>query len=383
MHPVFTLLLVGAIVSALLFASPQFRARLAVWRQYRQEEKSTRHERRPPRRHVESYHRAIVAQKAGVQDGSAAGTATLPPDQRETAAQVVQAQDAYIDDRTWADLDLDEVFNELDHTKSRPGQQYLRHVLRTPQTPDALDHLNAAVEEIRGNEQLAKKVRSALSGLDDPRASYLVDLIFGDLPDRPALWWVFPLLTLGAAGLMFGAFFDPRALIGLVAVSAVNICIQVLYRPRVEALIPAIHEVSAFLQAARVLETPRLGTLQHEQAMLAQGDIRLTRLDVLTRWLKFEPSEEANQIVASLYVYVNMVLLIDVNAFVFTINGARRARPALQRVFKAVGYLDAVTKHRRVARNAAALVHAPVHTRGQTAGPCRCGASTGRKRRTQ
>ncbi|MEO7360735.1 MAG: hypothetical protein ABI120_10420 [Gemmatimonadaceae bacterium] len=336
MHPAVIVLLLAALAAALLLGSPHFRARLAVWRLFRQEEVESRDERRPPRRHVEAYHRAIVAQGLGVQ-----GTGTHGTVADGMVAPGTVAPATYIDDRTWADLDLNEIYSELDHTKSRPGQQYLRHLLRTPQTPDALRHLHKAVEELRGDEPIAKAVRKALSNVDDPRASYLVDLIFGELPDRPALWWVFPLLTLSAVGFLIGSFYDPRALIGLIAVSAVNICVQVLYRPRVEALIPAIHEVSAFLRAGRKLAAIRFDALQNEQEMLHGADNNLSRLDVMTRWLKYEPSEEVNQIVASLYTYVNMILLIDVNAFVFTINSARRARPTLQRVFNAIGYIDA------------------------------------------
>lgn len=37
-----------------------------------------------------------------------------------------------IDDITWRDLDMDEVFKKLDHTKSLSGMQYLYNLLRKP-----------------------------------------------------------------------------------------------------------------------------------------------------------------------------------------------------------------------------------------------------------
>ena len=37
-----------------------------------------------------------------------------------------------LDERTWADLDMDEVLRALDRTESEPGRQYLYHLLRTP-----------------------------------------------------------------------------------------------------------------------------------------------------------------------------------------------------------------------------------------------------------
>lgn len=312
MNPALIVLLVAAAGAALLFGSPQFRAHVAVWFRFRKEERQNRDSRRESRRHLDTYQR------------------TLGPN------------DAAIDDRTWTDLDLNDVFAELDHTQSRPGQQYLRHLLRTPQNPAALGELNRSIEQVTSDPQFAKELRRSLSAVDDPRASYLVDLIFGELPDRPALWWIFPILTLSAIGFMVGAFYEPRALFGLVAVSAVNICLQLLYRPRVEALLPAIHEVPAFLSAARKLGALRSNIMADTRALLATDFSELFVLRRATAWLRFEPSQSKNEIAASLYSYVNLVLLIDVNAFVFTINSAKRARPTLQRVFRAMGYIDAV-----------------------------------------
>ncbi|MEO7995992.1 MAG: hypothetical protein ABI852_01040 [Gemmatimonadaceae bacterium] len=311
MSPLAIVLLIAVVATVAMLGSPQTRARLAVWRQLRKEERENRVNRRPSRRSLESYHQAVAG------DG------------------------ASIDDRTWSDLDLDQVFTELDHTLSRPGQQYLRHLLRTPQSPDALRHFDRAIEELTSDTKSARTIRRALAQVDDPRASFLVDLIFSPLPDRPALWWMFPILTLSAIGFVVGAFFDARSLFGLVAVCAINICLQLLYRPRVEALLPAIYKVPAFLKSARTIGAIRSDILAETRQMLTTGFTELFVLRRATSWLKFEPSQSANELLAMMYTYVNMLLLVDVNAFVFAINSARRARPTLQRVFNAMGYIDA------------------------------------------
>ena len=38
----------------------------------------------------------------------------------------------YVDDITWNDLDLDEVYQVMDHTTSLVGAEYLYYLLRTP-----------------------------------------------------------------------------------------------------------------------------------------------------------------------------------------------------------------------------------------------------------
>src|SRR4051812_38827151 len=56
-----------------------------------------------------------------------------------------------LDERTWADLDLDAVFVALDRTTSTLGQHALYHRLRTAPTGDHLEEFEALVERMRGD----------------------------------------------------------------------------------------------------------------------------------------------------------------------------------------------------------------------------------------
>ena len=56
-----------------------------------------------------------------------------------------------LDDRTWADLDLDDVFVALDRTTSTLGQHALYHRLRTAPVGDHLDEFETLVERMRGD----------------------------------------------------------------------------------------------------------------------------------------------------------------------------------------------------------------------------------------
>src|SRR5699024_7469806 len=46
--------------------------------------------------------------------------------------QKYEETDFIIDDITWQDLNMDTVFNKIDHTMSLPGRQYLYYILRRP-----------------------------------------------------------------------------------------------------------------------------------------------------------------------------------------------------------------------------------------------------------
>ncbi|HEY7396605.1 MAG TPA: hypothetical protein VH559_17235 [Gemmatimonadaceae bacterium] len=78
-----------------------------------------------------------------------------------------------------------------------------------------------------------------------------------------------------------------------------------------------------------------------ETRRLREGANRLRGLRRAAMWLMFEPGQ-TNDVLASAYEYINLLFLLDVNAFVFAIDALQRLRSVLRDVFEAMGYVDAV-----------------------------------------
>ena len=247
-----------------------------------------------------------------------------------------------IDDRTWADLDLDEVFLKLDRTASQIGRQYLYHLLRTPRHDRVvLEQRDAAVTLLRDDPALAARIHGALGPLADERSAQLVYLMFGDLPQRPRFAWLFTLLTIASIGLLVAQPVWPRAFIPWLAVCVTNIVVQVIYKPRLKRFVAAIHEVPKFVRAASTL-----GTLDNAELAFAAHDLSANayRLGLLKRasaWLMFEPGQ-TNEVAASFYEYVNIIFLLDVNAFMYAVGALETLRPVMRATFASLGLLDAL-----------------------------------------
>lgn len=255
----------------------------------------------------------------------------LPPESRTGA----------LDDRTWQDLDLDPVYLSLDRTVSGPGRQYLYHLLRTPRsTAEPLERLERAVRRIAADPVLAERLRGTLHLLDDPRAAQLAPLILDGAPRRPALWWIFPMLTLGSLACLATISFWPRALIVWAIIALANIGVQLVYKPRVARFVPALHEIPALLRVSTLLGALGVAELADESRCLRDGAKRLDSLRRATRWLLFEPSQTID-IVASMYEYINLLFLFDVNAFAFAAETLRSSQERLHAMFEAIGYIDA------------------------------------------
>lgn len=248
-----------------------------------------------------------------------------------------------LDEHTWQDLDLNEVFCAVDHTVSEPGRQYLYHRLRTPRlSREWLARLETAVGRLASDGDLLARVRASLARLDDPRASEIVNLLFGEIPSRPRGWWLFPLLTSASIGCVAMVGVWPQLLVVWVSLWLVNLFVQLSYRPRVKRFIPALHEVPAFLRVARELGAMDFVEASAEFRRLRDGASKLKPLRWICAWLMADPGEDAGGLTASAYEYANLLFLLDVNAFVAATESLRTSRALLLGMFEAIGYVDAV-----------------------------------------
>ena len=248
-----------------------------------------------------------------------------------------------LNERTWKDLDLDDVFCSLDYTESEPGRQYLYHLLRTPQfSEEPLQRRERLVRCLAGDPELTERIQTPLRRLQHPRAGQLVHLVLGELPRRPGYWLLFPILTVTSATSLI-AFLTiwPPAFVIWLAVCLTNLWVQLFYRSRVKRFVPAIRELPAFIGVGRALGALHIPEAREETEALRDGAKRLAGLRGAATWLRFDPGE-GGELAASLYEYINLLFLLDVNAFVFTIEKLRASQPTMRQLFESIGYLDAM-----------------------------------------
>lgn len=243
-----------------------------------------------------------------------------------------------LDERTWSDLNGDALFTLVDSTSCGAGQQMLYELLREPSRDAAeLAQRDAAISAIdpRLRQQIAGTLREA-------RDLHGVHRLFGeDLPARPPFAALVPLLTAIAVASTVALLVTSAAAIGpFIIVALVNFALQLGYRSRIQGFIPAVASLRTLLRSAEVLSKLEVPALEREIGALRQALPRIASLSKSTSWLFLEHAS-ANELTKIVTMYLNMFLLLDVNAFVSSITTIRRERDSLEAVFRAVGLIDA------------------------------------------
>lgn len=84
----------------------------------------------------------------------------------------------FIDDQTWTDLDMDDVFLKMDNSITTPGQHVLYSILRSPLfKEDELRERNAAIEYFQNNTIERENLQVSLLGLGIQRQGSVLELL--------------------------------------------------------------------------------------------------------------------------------------------------------------------------------------------------------------
>jgi hypothetical protein len=258
---------------------------------------------------------------------------------------------ASLDDRTWDDLNLDEVFAALDRTESTLGQHALYHRLRTAPIADHLDAFEALVTRMSADVQIRERAQMALARLQDAHGYDLWWLLHPDAVNTPFWHVIFPVVTASAlVALLMGVFFFHLLPI-VIAVIGVNVVVRSATDHRTSAAAGAFRQLAPLIATAQALAflseddiDPIVGPIRTEVP-------RLTRLKTIARWVSGDPfmlpldatglSLAASQFTSAVYEYLQIGLLLDGNAIFFGGRQLRALASGLLQTIAAMGDIDA------------------------------------------
>lgn len=114
-----------------------------------------------------------------------------------------------VSDKTYQDLDLDEVFMFIDRTSSKVGQQLLYHVFRTiPENKSRCERYENLIKVFKEDQDLKESVLVQLSRLNNHEAYYISSLFQEKHFPKPKWFWIVPILSLISISSIVLSFFS-------------------------------------------------------------------------------------------------------------------------------------------------------------------------------
>lgn len=248
-----------------------------------------------------------------------------------------QGSKQIVDDRTWADLDMDLVFSRINHTLTVPGEQVLYALLRTPVfSRKPLVERSEIIGHFIKDQEKREQIQIALSKLGKIGGRFAVDLLWVEPPARNKLAFIYPwLLLLVPVFVISGLLGHHFGWIGLIALSVVNGVIHYRTKRKFSEDLPSIRYLGRLIKCARRLSGYRDPFLEAQISRLKAALEKVSSVGFKAAVLSLGESN-------ALFEYLNIIFLIEVRAFHSYLKLMGKYASELRTIFETIGFLDSM-----------------------------------------
>ena len=239
-----------------------------------------------------------------------------------------------IDAETTADLDLNAVFERIDRTASKPGQQYLYARLRTLRGTEEVREFGRRTDHFAGNARHAEQCAQHLSRLSDDDAYDLQNLIF-DKPEQVRRIALVYLLSAAAVASLLLSFLYPLLLLLFLAVFAANMYIHYSNKLNISIYASAVKQLTLALRTARHLAAEEVpGTEEALKVIRQVSEVERRSRVVGTQ------GDSANELAAAVWLVLELLKAafnVEVILFHRFIGSIIARRNAIHGLFRFIG----------------------------------------------
>ena len=252
--------------------------------------------------------------------------------------------DKGIDEITWSDLEMDEVFLKINHTRSFAGEQVLYRQLHQPEVSDNLNQFEKLVSVFGHDEDGRMDYEYRLSGMGKAQEAYHIPDMLRIISEHEGSdIRIYRCLQLLLAGSVIGALLTHAVIFGVcaVAVACVNIAINIWRKSKQEGMFVSLLNMCVILRFCRFAENN--WPLEDESALqqVREDLAQLKRAERSAGSFAARKTAAANDPRNLLADYIWGVTLIDLVIYerIMKLLAGKEA-PAL-RLFHFAGMIDA------------------------------------------
>nr|WP_296487597.1 hypothetical protein [uncultured Acetatifactor sp.] len=252
-------------------------------------------------------------------------------------------QEGQLDDITWNDLDMDEVFKRMNYTLSASGEEYLYYTLRTlKQSDEQLEHLEETVRFFGEHPDNRVKVQLAARRLGYTGKYSLYDYLdnldlLGERSSRKNIFLdcLFPVLI----GLMWVNF--SAGVIGIVVLIIYNIVSYFREKGEIDPYITSFSYVMRLLQSCGEVEKLSMPVCERELEQIRTARKQLQGMKRNSYWVMSPYRGNASGDILAIFLdYIRMIFHIDLIKFNSMLKVLRGHIEDVDVLIESIGYME-------------------------------------------
>jgi hypothetical protein len=250
-----------------------------------------------------------------------------------------------IDDQTWSDLNMNDLYSKVERTLTNPGECILYQILRTPLLSDGiLKQRNNIIRLFQTNQEIREKIQIGLLRVGRQKGNGITALVCEELPPPTPFKFLFSFLALlslisivaipflwGPAGIIFVVL--PLYLVNMLATSRV--------RGRLLFQLGAIRYLGAMIRLGKDIAAIECPELAYYRTALKETTSVLKEIARKTILL-FPEASVSSDLVTLLYAHIDIYFLREVRIFYSVLDEIHAHLGAIRLVYRLIGELDAL-----------------------------------------
>jgi hypothetical protein len=249
-----------------------------------------------------------------------------------------------IDDQTWRDLNMDEVYSLLDRTLTNPGECVLYEMLRTPLLgEDRLRQRGETIRLFQTDQAVREKIQLILQCLGRWNTNTITSLVWGQAAPSAPLRHLYSLLALLASVTAVGAplLWGTHGFLAIAAVYAINLVASHRTRTHIAFAVAALRYQGSMIAAARRIADLDCPAIRRCRERLRETSLAVRDISRRT-FLLFPESSLSSDIATLLYAHLDIYFLRTVRTYHAVMALMDRHRGELKSLYMTLGELDAL-----------------------------------------
>ncbi|WP_439130925.1 MutS-related protein [Polaribacter sp.] len=244
-----------------------------------------------------------------------------------------------ISEKSKNDFDIDEIFQLLDRTCSKIGQQYLYFKLRTIDSLQNLLKFDELVTLFQKDKVLSINCQIQLSTLNNNDAYYLEELINGKQLEKPTYLWLIKLLTILSILSIGLSFYHPAFGLLLIPIGATNMVFHYKNKHSVSYYLNGVTQLSKALKVSEKL-------IKNEKIKQHFTDVsfigRIKSIKYKTEFISFEKNISNEFLFAIWFVFELIKALFNIEYLMFNsfLNSITKEKGNIEKLFLFIGEID-------------------------------------------
>ncbi len=251
----------------------------------------------------------------------------------------LQTREEFVDSSTWSDLNMDNVFNKMNRCSSSVGKQYLYHLLHQYHiNQNTFNNSHLTYKYFTDNIQIRRDIQHILFQSNQNSAFYISKLLFSELSPKPKGSIFIYLASIFLFVAIVATFFFSHAFYAILGFSLINIVIHYKLAPRIFGFLPDMQSLRILLKVANELSAYNAPVLQINNLKKYRPIVE--KINKKSAWLLVDITK-LDELSASVIEYFNTFFLLNIIAYLNSIDTIRAAKKELLDIFEQVASLDA------------------------------------------